>query len=416
MLHLDRNPYYGGDSASLTLQQLWSKFAPGDSVPDSLGKSTSYNIDLVPKFMMANGKLVKVLLYTGVTRYLAFKPVDSSFVLKGDRIHKVPATDREALNSNLMGLFEKRRARGFFSFVQRYDENDPSTHNGHDLSKETMRELFRSFKLDANTIDFIGHALALREDDSFLDSPAIDTVKRIKLYAESLARFNTNAPFIYPLYGLGELPQAFARLSAVYGGTYMLDMSDAEVEYDNDGRASGVTSGGETAQASFVVGDPSFFPSKVKTVNKVARAYCILSHPVPNTDEAHSAQIILPQKQLGRSSDMYIFTCSHAYNVASKNKWIALVSATMEGRGDDVEAELQPGLRLLGQIDYKFFDVKEVKEPMNREEDDGCFISKGYDASTHFESTVDDVLDMYRRMTGEELDLSERDVNEAEVD
>jgi Rab GDP dissociation inhibitor len=279
-----------------------------------------------------------------------------------------------------------------------------------------MRELFRSFKLDANTIDFIGHALALREDDSFLDSPAIDTVKRIKLYAESLARFNTNAPFIYPLYGLGELPQAFARLSAVYGGTYMLDKSDAEVEYDNDGRASGVTSGGETAQASFVVGDPSFFPSKVKTVNKVARAYCILSHPVPNTDEAHSAQIILPQKQLGRSSDMYIFTCSHAYNVASKNKWIALVSATMEGRGDDVEAELQPGLRLLGQIDYKFFDVKEVKEPMNPEEDDGCFISKGYDASTHFESTVDDVLDMYRRMTEEELDLSERDVNEAEVD
>jgi Rab GDP dissociation inhibitor len=31
---------------------------------------------------------------------------------------------------------------------------------------------------------------------------------------------------------------------------------------------------------------------------------------------------------------------------------------------------------------------------------DGCFISKGYDPTTHFETTVDDVLDMYKRITG----------------
>lgn len=28
-----------------------------------------------------------------------------------------------------------------------------------------------------------------------------------KLYAESLARFQGGSPYIYPLYGLGELPQ-----------------------------------------------------------------------------------------------------------------------------------------------------------------------------------------------------------------
>ena len=31
---------------------------------------------------------------------------------------------------------------------------------------------------------------------------------------------------------------------------------------------------------------------------------------------------------------------------------------------------------------------------------DGAFITKGYDASTHFESTIDDVLDVYYRITG----------------
>ena len=48
--------------------------------------------------------------------------------------------------------------------------------------------------------------------------------------------------------------QAFARLSAVYGGTYMLSKPDAAVVY-KDGKAVGVSSMGETArcgQASFL--------------------------------------------------------------------------------------------------------------------------------------------------------------------
>ena len=45
---------------------------------------------------------------------------------------------------------------------------------------------------------------------------------RIKLYSNSLAKYG-KSPYLYPLYGLGELPQGFARLSAIYGGTYMLD-------------------------------------------------------------------------------------------------------------------------------------------------------------------------------------------------
>lgn len=40
---------------------------------------------------------------------------------------------------------------------------------------------------------------------------------------------------------------------------------------------------------------------------------------------------------------------------------------------------------------------------------DGCYISKGYDATTHFETTVDDVLDMYKRITGKDIDLNSKD-------
>lgn len=408
VLHMDRNSYYGGESASLNLNQLWERFKPGQPVPKELGPSRDYNVDLVPKFIMANGKLVRVLIYTDVTKYLEFKAVDGSYVFNKGKVYKVPATDMEALRSPLMGLFEKRRARGFFLYVQDYDEKNPATYKGLNLYTMPMSALYAHFGLDAQTIDFIGHALALHRDDNYLDQPALPTVEKIKLYHDSLLRYDgLTSPYIYPRYGLGELPQAFARLSAVYGGTYMLHKSDAKVEYDEAGKAVGVTSEGETAKCKFVVGDASYFPSKTRVTSQVVRALCVLSHPIPSTDNAHSAQIILPQKQVGRRSDMYVFCCSYAHNVAANNKWLAFVSTTVETSAP--EAELAPGLALLGPIDEKFVEVVDLHEPLAGGDSDGCYISKGYDATTHFETTVDDVLDMYKRITGKDIDLNSKD-------
>ena len=53
---------------------------------------------------------------------------------------------------------------------------------------------------------------------SYVNGDALDLVKRCKLYSDSLARYG-KSPYLYPLYGLGELPQGFARLSAKPGKT-----------------------------------------------------------------------------------------------------------------------------------------------------------------------------------------------------
>ncbi|KAK4727196.1 hypothetical protein R3W88_032113 [Solanum pinnatisectum] len=241
----------------------------------------------------------------------------------------------------------------------------------------------RKYGLDDNTVDFIGHALALHRDDRYLDKPALDTVKRMKLYAESLARFQGGSPYIYPLYGLGELPQ---------------------VEFDEEGKVCGVTSEGETAKCKKVVCDPSYLTNKVRKVGKVARAIAIMSHPIPNTNDSHSVQIILPQKQLGRKSDLYLFCCSYSHNVAPKGKFIAFVST--EAETDNQESELKPGIDLLGQVDEIFFEAYDRFEPVNEPSLDNCFISTSYDSTTHFESTVDDVLNMYTLITGKVLDLN----------
>lgn len=53
----------------------------------------------------------------------------------------MPATDMEALKSPLMGIFEKRRARKFFIYVQDYDAKDSKTHEGMDLTRVSTRAL-----------------------------------------------------------------------------------------------------------------------------------------------------------------------------------------------------------------------------------------------------------------------------------
>lgn len=109
------------------------------------------------------------------------------------------------------------------------------------------------------------------------------------------------SPYLYPLYGLGELPQGFARLSAIYGGTYMLDKPVDELVFES-GRVVGVRSGSDTVKCKQVYCDPSYVSDRVEKVGQVIRCICLLNHPIPNTNNALSSQIIIPQKQVGRKS------------------------------------------------------------------------------------------------------------------
>ncbi len=81
MLHVDRNGYYGGECASLNLTHLWEKFRGKDvKPPEGYGSNRDWNVDLIPKFVMACGKLVKILLHTKVTKYLEWKSVAGTYV------------------------------------------------------------------------------------------------------------------------------------------------------------------------------------------------------------------------------------------------------------------------------------------------------------------------------------------------
>ncbi|CAB1313388.1 unnamed protein product [Coregonus sp. 'balchen'] len=256
-----------------------------------------------------------IVLGTGLTECI----LSGIMSVKGKKLYKrfsLPGKPPESMGRGLMGIFEKRRFRNFLIFVANYDVNDPKTMEGVDPNKATMR-------------------------DFYLDQPCIDTINRIKLYSESLARYG-KSPYLYPLYGLGELPQGFARLSAIYGGTYMLNKPIEEIVMEN-GKVVGV---------------------KVSKVGQVVRIICVMSHPIKNTGDVNSCQIIIPQIQVNRKHDIYVCMISSAHNVAAQGKYIAIASSVI-------------------------------------------FISRTYDATTHFETTCDDIKDIYKRVMGTEFDFAE---------
>ncbi|KAF7320376.1 Rab GDP dissociation inhibitor [Mycena kentingensis (nom. inval.)] len=397
VLHMDRNDYYGGDSASLNLTQLYRKFRTGQEPPSELGRDRDYAVDLIPKFIIASGELTKILVHTDVTRYLEFKQIAGSFVYRDGKISKVPSTEMEAVRSPLMGLFEKRRAKKFFEFLQGWKDEDPATHQGINLDTDSMKTVYEKFGLEPGTQDFIGHAMALYLDDDYITKPARPTYDRIVLYTSSMARYG-KSPYIYPLYGLGELPP--------------ID----EVVTDADGNFVGVTSGGETVKAKQVIGDPSYFGAggsaqggKVRVVEtgRVVRAICILKHPIPNTEDSDSCQIIIPQNQVGRRNDIYVAMVSSTHNVCAKDIYVAIVSTIVET--DNPHLEIVPGLNLLGPIHEQFLTVTPLYTPTADGKADNIFITRSYDATSHFETVVEDVQDVWKRVIGSDLVLKKRE-------
>mmetsp|Transcript_12401 Transcript_12401/g.16086 ORF Transcript_12401/g.16086 Transcript_12401/m.16086 type:complete len:648 (+) Transcript_12401:168-2111(+) len=570
VLQIDRNPYYGGQCASLNLKELYEKnnqVFDKASVEGKFGASRNFCVDLVPKFLMANGKLVKMLIQTGVTRYIDFNGIAGSYVFNSGKIYKLPVTPTEALTSSLVRFMQKPKLRSFADFVAKYkhpkrvagtyskedfkkiieayyamhnkeklselddllqrfeskrevlvsaleekyglpvfpDSYDvefgpgplgliiegaavPGKREGPvksvvrvqrftklpdgstgpaeaskkilpgyfiskvndqsmigleeksvqaaivqaprpvtitftkpamvldksklDLTKITMRELFKKYGLDADTANFIGHAMALHTDDSYLDRPAEETVVACQLYGQSVGRYGQDSPYLYPMYGLSSLPEGFSRLAAIYGGTVMLRTDVDEILKNSKGEAVGVRCGDQVATADIVIGDASFFPPEksVKT-GQVIRSVCLLKEKIKGTN-GDSCQIILPAKHLpGKEHDIYISEISSSHSVSAKGTYIAIVSTTVETA--DPVSELNVATSLLGEIHARFDTVTDTYGPASDGKTDKCFVTKSLDATSHFESAAQDIMHIYHQIFDHDLNLDRKIVEES---
>jgi Rab GDP dissociation inhibitor len=123
-------------------------------------------------------------------------------------------------------------------------------------------------------------------------------------------------------------------------------------------------------------------------------------------------------------SDIYIATVSSTHNVCAKDIYVAIVSTIVET--NNPEKEIIPGLQLLGPIyekyeafptrilqftsAFRFVSVSSIYTPIADGKEDNIFITRSYDATSHFETVVDDVHDVWKRIIGKDMVLKKREL------
>jgi RAB protein geranylgeranyltransferase component A len=91
--------------------------------------------------------------------------------------------------------------------------------------------LSQKYKLSPKLRSIVRYALAWEIDDS--STTLAEGMTTLRKHLQALGRYGTTA-FLVPLYGSGELSQAFSRSAAVFGATYLLRRAPLAVQVEND--------------------------------------------------------------------------------------------------------------------------------------------------------------------------------------
>ncbi|GAV83048.1 GDI domain-containing protein [Cephalotus follicularis] len=341
VLHLDPNPFYGSHFASLSLPDLSSflhqnprpsptqipsnnhsdftavnlattspyshvqisNFAPEIIDPNS----TKFNLDVSgPRVLFCADKSIDLIQKSGAHFYLNFESIDSSFIAdsKGE-LTSVPDSRAAIFKDKSLSLIEKNMLMRFFKLVQQHLVIDGDAKISEDDLETPFVDFLTKMKLPPKIKSIILYAIAMVDfdQDSKDDCRELlktrDGIDQLALYNSSIGRF-PNAPgaWIYPLYGQGELPQAFCRRAAVKGCLYVLRMPVVALLLDKGSRHyRGVRLGsGQEILSSKLVLDSSFTVEEPlsssprdsvqeslqvlglrKVKRKVARGICITS-------------------------------------------------------------------------------------------------------------------------------------------
>jgi Rab proteins geranylgeranyltransferase component A len=230
-------------------------------------------IDLAPRTVLGAGALVDLLIQTGVGHYLSFRPLDATFLYFPDptgvpgagRLERVPASRSDVFQSTFLSMIEKRLLVRFLKSAepkggaQREAGPSPSDGGGADDDDTLLFEdLMDRAKLTGNLQSFLRHCIAFTEDTAPA-GPERVTARAgrgaVRLYLKSLMRYGTQTPFLYPNYGSGEMCEAFCRLSAVHGGTFVLRKRVDALVTGRRGPAGGADDGASAAVCGVVTSD-----------------------------------------------------------------------------------------------------------------------------------------------------------------
>jgi len=332
-----------------------------------LAQSRSFNIDLTPSFILSRSLLVELMIVSSVSQYVDFRAIDSQYICTdlNNGLQSVPVSRSQVFSSTLIDLIEKRLLMRFLqSIVPNHkisaQQQETANKEIEEFSDRPFIEFLQSKRLPPKLMDFILYAIAGIEQTqlslSSSSSPSLpsslirtsDGVARTRLFLESIGRYSSGA-FLFPIYGIGELPQAFSRLCAVNSGIYILRFPPEAIVIDknneNEEVYKGLISAGQQLLTSehFVV-ESEYYSSLCQTNENeiISCAVCILDSEIRDLSGSiitGESRIVFPPNTAGNSQPVQIFQVTQSVMAAPANRTIVYFSSP---RVSSAEADLQP--------------------------------------------------------------------------
>lgn len=314
ILHVDRNDYYGGDEAALSLSEAeeWAKKHAGEpSDPPTtfshasitqaptddeesrgkIGNSRAYCLPLAPHILHSKSALLPALVSSKTHNQLEFQAVGSWFLVNPPsddsstqaRLTRVPGGREDVFQDATLDLKAKRSLMKFLRFVVNYEEQGDTWEDYRDKPFSTL--LQDKFGLvPASHPPILALALSAESPEDTLSKFAVPRVAR---YLTSIGLFGPGFGAVLPKWGgLAEIGQVACRACAVGGGVYVLGKGITSVQHSSDSDLKVHLTDGEVVTTKYLAGAAQDLPRNSESTSSdeshtwITKSISIVSSPL----------------------------------------------------------------------------------------------------------------------------------------
>lgn len=299
-----------------------------------------FNIDLVSKLLYSRGLLIELLIKSNVSRYAEFKNATRILAFREGKVEQVPCSRADVFNSRQLAMVEKRMLMKFLTFCLEYEQH-PDEYQ--DYKKSTFAQFLKTRKLTPSLQHFILHSIAMVSEK---DCNTLEGLQATRKFLQCLGRYG-NTPFLFPLYGQGEIPQCFCRMCAVFGGIYCLRHSVQCLVVDKEsGRCKAVVDHfGQRISANYFIVEDSYLSESVcenVCYRQLSRAVLITDQSVLKTDSEQQVSILMvPPVDLGQPAVCVIELCSSTMTCMKDTYLVHLTCPSTKTAREDLEPVVQ---------------------------------------------------------------------------
>ncbi|XP_014600493.1 PREDICTED: rab proteins geranylgeranyltransferase component A 1 [Polistes canadensis] len=253
-----------------------------------------FNIDLAPKLLFARGKLVELLISSNIARYAEFRAVSRVATYMDGKLTQVPCSRADVFANKTVSVIEKRMLMQLLTSCMEQGADSPEFDGFRD---KTFLEYLNTKNLTPIVQHYVVQAIAMVTDKT----SCRDGVNRTKHFLNSLGRYG-NTPFLWPMYGSGELPQCFCRLCAVFGGVYCLKRQLDGVVINEDKCKAIITGKQRLALEHLVVGQGHLPPEIVafEGEQQISRGIFITDRSIMQGEKENLTLLYYPPEEPGQ--------------------------------------------------------------------------------------------------------------------